>query len=98
MFETTNPVLVPALEVAVSLFVWQFQEQGGITDEDIARVQFYLPDLLVHGDDLFFRSRKKGETAKRFNQVAEIIAVLSFAPGGITIFGLHFESHMPDVF
>jgi hypothetical protein len=36
--------------------------------------------------------RNRGETAQRFDQVAEIIAVLSFYPGGITIFGLHFDA------
>ena len=94
--QRSNPVLAPALEVSVNLYIWQFQQQGGITDEDIARVQSYLPDLNVHGNDLFSRRRREGETARRFNQVAEIIAVLSFAPSGITIFGLHFESHTPD--
>jgi hypothetical protein len=92
-YESTLALLAPALGAAVSLYVLKFQQRGGITEEDIARVQSYLQDVLVHGNDLYHRSKKVGETAKRFDQVAEMIAVLSFAPGGITVFGLHFEAH-----
>ncbi|BCL79547.1 hypothetical protein ccbrp13_20120 [Ktedonobacteria bacterium brp13] len=85
-------LLSSALGAAVPLYILSFQRRGGITDDDIARVQSYLEDLTAHGDDLYFRSRKRGETAHRFDQVAEIIAVISFSLGGITVFGLHFET------
>lgn len=77
------------------LYILKFQQRGGITETDTARVYSYLEEIIAHGDDLFYRSKKRGETAKRFNQVAEIIAVFSFAPGGVTVFGLHFEAHQP---
>ncbi len=92
-YESTLALLSPALDAAVHLYLLEFQQHGGITNGDVVRVQSYLEDLTVHGDDLYFRSKKWGETAKRFDQVAEIIAVLSFSPGGLTIFGLHFEAH-----
>jgi hypothetical protein len=43
-----------------------------------------------------FKSKIKGETAKQFNKTALAIAVLSFQPGGIEIFGLHFEESLPE--
>lgn len=92
-YESKWMLLTSALSVAVPLYMADFQQQGGITDRDVDRVQSYLKDLTEHGDDLYFRSTKEEKTAERFDQVAEIIAVLSFTLGGITIFGLHFEAH-----
>jgi hypothetical protein len=40
--------------------------------------------------------KKPGETAKVFNALAESIGVLSFAPGGVTAFGNHWESWHPE--
>jgi hypothetical protein len=44
------------------------------------------------GDIILFRSDKKGETAKAFNALARGIAICAFAPGGVTVFGQHFEA------
>lgn len=49
-----------------------------------------------HGDNLLFKSKKKGETAMAFNIFAKGVAALSFAPGGVTTFGMHFESTHPE--
>lgn len=48
------------------------------------------------GDNILFKSHKKGESAKAFNELAKGVAVLSFAPGGVTLFGQHFESIHPE--
>jgi hypothetical protein len=45
-----------------------------------------------HGDDLLFKSKKAGDTAKVFNILADGLARLSFVPGGVDIFGMHFET------
>ena len=45
-----------------------------------------------HGDNLLFRSKKKGDSALAFNHLAEGLACLSFAPGGVKIFGGHWEA------
>lgn len=59
-----------------------------------------LPELTnaiaSHGDDLLYRSKKRGDTAKAFNALAESIAALSFAPGGVSAFGSHWESRHPE--
>jgi hypothetical protein len=38
--------------------------------------------------------RVPGESAKAFNALARGIAALSFAPGGVTTFGMHFEAKL----
>jgi hypothetical protein len=89
---TEETLLAQTLALAVPLLITEIAQRGGPTDEDYARIASYTDDLAVHGDDLLYASRKPGETARRFQQVAEAIAVLSFCPGGITVFGLHFEA------
>lgn len=49
-----------------------------------------------HGDNILFLGPKKGDTAKAFNKLAEGVAALSFVPGGITVFEMHFEATHPD--
>lgn len=90
-----NPEETPlalTLALAVPLLIAEMAQHGGPTAEDYTRVASYADDLAFHGDDLLYTSRKPGETARRFQQVAEAIAVLAFCPGGITVFGLHFEA------
>jgi hypothetical protein len=84
-------LLVTALSAAVPLRILELCQRGGPTDEDLARVKAYQKDLSEHGEDLFFRSKKPGGSAERFNQTADTIAVLSFCPGGIRIFGERYD-------
>lgn len=80
------------LSMAVHWRMLEIVERGGITDEDIGRIQSYGEDLSgPGGTDLFFKSTKEGDTAKRFNQVADTLAVLAFLPGGIKSFGVHYD-------
>lgn len=46
---------------------------------------------------ILFRSKSPGESAAAFNALAEGVAILSFMPRGVTVFGLHFESQHPDL-
>jgi len=52
--------------------------------------------IAEHGDDILFRSKRKGATASAFNALAEGIAILSFAPGGVKVFGGHWETKSLD--
>jgi hypothetical protein len=87
----SHGLLSMALSAAVPLRILELCRRGGPTDEDLTRVQAYQEDLSAHGEDLFFRSSKPGGSANRFNQTADAIAVLAFCPGGITIFGAHYD-------
>lgn len=80
------------LDASVSLRIFALQEKGGSTQEDFIRIQSYDQLLGERGNFLWMKSKKKGETAKVANAVADIIAVLSFAPGGLTLFDQHWET------
>jgi ribosome modulation factor len=63
------------------------------TDEYIhARAAVCAQVVASKGDVILYRSKKRGETAEAFNALAEGIALLSFAPGGVHAFGLDFET------
>lgn len=81
-----------ALSAAVPLRIMELQERGGPTDTDMERAQQFSNDLGQHGDILLFRGGKRGETAALFNGLAFSIAVLAFCPGGVKVFGQHWEA------
>ena len=80
------------LDVSVLLRILELKERGGPTEEDFKRVQTYQQLIGEKGNFLWTKSEKKGITAKVANAVADCIAVLSFVPGGIEIFGRRWES------
>ena len=86
-------VLNAALSCAVPLWIMRFKQQPWSYVEQRAHECAQI--IAEKGDIIMFRSKVKGETAKAFNALAEGIACLSFAPGGVTTFGLHFEDHHP---
>ena len=85
-------LLKSMLGIAVPLRILQLQERGGPTTTDFQRAAEWTAVRSSRGDNLLFRSKKPGETATLFNGLAHAIAVLSFAPGGVEIFGFHFET------
>jgi hypothetical protein len=86
---TTQSLLSISLSAAVPLWAMQFRDLSWDT------LQSYLPDIIdmvaSHGDNILYRSKKSGETAAAFNALAKGIAILSFCPGGVKVFGNHFE-------
>lgn len=90
----TYELMQATLGVAVPLWAELIKEQRGGPDETDREIIKEFGDVIAGpgGEDLLFRSKVPGQTATLFNKLAYSIAVLSFQPGGITIFGLHFES------
>ena len=88
----SNEALPIAMDAAVPLYIMQLQEKGGPDADDMKRAQAVSGKLGEHGDILLFGGGKKGECAEMFNETARAIAVLAFCPGGINIFGQHFEA------
>jgi len=80
------------LEAMVPLAIQTIKDSGGITDEHINRARSIAWEIAEHGDIILYKSDKKGETAKRINQLVEGLAILAFCPGGVTFMGLHFSS------
>lgn len=83
-----------ALGAAVPLWIEQLRRVR------LVELQRRAPELAeviaAKGDIIQFRSKKKGETAAAFNALAEAVAIGAFVPGGITVFGQHFEARHPD--
>lgn len=89
-----NDLLILSLEAAVPLWIERLQAQPWSEVE--RRAQVAVDVVASKGDIILFRSSRKGETAEAFNRLAEGVAALSFAPGGVTVFGLHFDAEHPD--
>ncbi len=77
------------LAVAVPIAIADLQAIGGPSEWDVGRVRAFAVVLGAKGDTILYRV--KGETARMMARLCDCIAVLAFCPGGITIFGLHFE-------
>ena len=85
--------LLPEMMVmAVFLRIKTLEQRGGPTAEDMRKVQETADMLGEHGDVLLHGGGKPGQCADLFNRTAHAIAVLAFAPGGVDIFGTHFEA------
>jgi len=91
-----NDLLAISMSAAIPLWIMSLKEKGGPTNADFNESK-EAGELLAHkGDILLYKGGKKGETANIFNKTAKAIAVLSFCPGGITIFNQHYESIIPN--
>jgi hypothetical protein len=86
-------LLAEMMRMAVILRIEELKARGGPTDDDRKKAQETSDMLGEHGDELLFKSEKPGRTAELFNRTAHAIAVLSFCPGGVTLFGATFEAN-----
>ena len=86
-----NQALIPSLEFSVLLHICNLKKQQYIPDRLLSQAKETADLIACEGDTLLYGGNF-GDAAKVFNQVAVSIAVLSFQPGGIKVFGLHFES------
>jgi len=90
-----NNILAIAMSAAVPLHIISLKDKGGPTKEDFSALQETSDILGEKGDILLFGSnnkKDKGLCADIFNKTAKAIAILSFVPGGINIFGQHYLS------
>lgn len=92
----TGPLLQAALDAAVPLWIeqikrecWSFAEIQRVA-RDTAQV------VAAEGDNILFRGPKRGDTARAFNALARGIACLSFAPGGVRVFGRRWEATLEE--
>lgn len=88
---STSHPLVPALQAAVPIEIARLRDKGGPDEDDLRACRDQLARILSHGDVLLFGGRK-GEAARLFASLARAIAVMAFAPGGVRIFGQHWEA------
>lgn len=89
-YQTKGALLSASLAAAVPLWI---EDLRGLTFEERDQIAKECSQHLAEkGDILLYRSGKKGETAKAFNMLAKGVAVLAFVPGGVKVFGNHFEA------
>ncbi len=72
---------------------YQIQLRGGPTADDFQRIASLSEEL---GDTPLFSTKKDHKAARQFNTLAQGLAVLSFVPGGVTLFGIHFQTVRPQ--
>ena len=77
------------LEAGVPDEIHRIEQNRGITPADFERVRSNALYLAAHGDAILFYT--KGQSGPALARLIESIAVLSYSPGGITTFGLHFD-------
>lgn len=78
------------LATAVPLLIIELISQGGPTDFHYRRVREHGRYIAEHGDAIMFY--QKGTSSEAMTRLVEGIAVLSFCPGGVHIFGLEFDA------
>jgi len=83
--------LTTMLGVAVPLIIADLAAGGGPTDADLEAARAFGPDLAARGDVLLYGG-KPGEAGELANRLAHAVAVLAFCPGGVTVFGEHWEA------
>jgi hypothetical protein len=84
-----NAVLVPALQCAVPLHIQDVR--GWTAEQRVAYCREHADTVASQGDVLQFGG-KKGEAAKLFNILARCLACLAYQPGGVKLFGCHWEA------
>jgi hypothetical protein len=69
--------------------------EGGPTDYQREQAIANGMIAMEKADEMMY-GQKNGEPAKLFAYLVDVIAVLSFELGGITIFGQHYEAHVRE--
>jgi hypothetical protein len=85
-------LLEPSLEQVVPKLIAHLASRGGPTQADLAFARDFDSVLEDLGGYLSFRGKKRlGEAAEVFNGLARAMAVLAFAPGGVSFLDCHWE-------
>lgn len=88
---SNDALLLMHLELCVPLRIDDYCSKGGPSDLDYERIRAEYPQYLgSHGDAVLYR--EKNTTSRAVTVLVDGLAVLSFCPGGVTMFGMHFET------
>ena len=92
--EVARHPLGSMLSVAVPLWV---EELALRPMTDLRDIAMQSNDVLQStGEAILFSVKKKGDSAAAFNALAKGVAAMSFCPGGVSCFGMRFESTHPE--
>lgn len=81
------------LDATVPLRILEFRQAGGPTDADRAWARSYADELGAHGDVLQYGGKGAGEVRVG---LIRAVAILAYAPGGVTLFGSHWCAGTSD--
>jgi len=82
------------LQAAVGLRIMELAAYGPLETWEFEREKKRLNKALASGgDDFQFSGGRKGSGGAYAAALAESIAFMAFAPGGVTVFGDHYEAH-----
>lgn len=91
MSDPLNEALLKAsLAMAVPLRILEIRNLTFSERKEIAEKA--LPMICEHGDDIIFRSVKKGGTAAAWGSLVSALAVLAYQPGGVKFLGDRFDA------
>lgn len=84
-----------SLDVAVPVAQ---EELGRMSWAEVERVAAEAVDVVASkGDLILYRSTRPGETSAAFVALARGLAALSFAPGGVSFLGRHWDAEHPEL-
>ena len=86
-------MLSDSISAAVPLWISELEALGGPDDSDLRQACEVAGVLAERGEGLIFGG---AGAAGLFNRFARAIAVLAFTPGGVTVFGRHYEGGHHD--
>jgi len=92
----TTSLLRDTLAASVPFAMLDLEQRGGPGDADYEEARAEATPLAEQGDNILFRGHKKGQTAHLVSNLIRAVAVLAYAPGGVTIANLHFDAGRPD--
>jgi len=94
-FDDVKNLIQSHLTFAVPLRIDEMRDNGGPSEPQLEYASEHFPTILgQHGDAILFH--EKGQTGTAMSVLTETIAILSFFPGGVTVFGLTFDASSPD--
>lgn len=97
--DQTKLILIQGtLSVAVPGCIADLQRIGGPSDWHFGQAATFSSRLGAEGDTLLYRV--KGKTAEMMARLCEVVAIMAFVPGGVSLMGLHFEAQVettPDL-
>lgn len=92
--EPKAALLSDTLQIAVPFRQLDLVKKGGPSELDFEFCRQFAWDLGSYGDALIYRTPKSQHspgTAEMFNRLARAIAIMSFVPGGVELFGVRYE-------
>ena len=87
-----SELLDVALQAAVPLRIRELRKQPLSSVLNQKRLKELGDVIAYRGDNIMFGSKKAGQAEDAFNKLAEALARLAFAQGGVTFNGVHYEA------